>query len=301
MKPLLLKFCALLLGSGLVFCGGAGSQPLQVLPDLPYVPTPPEVVAEMIQMARITPDDVIYDLGCGDGRIVITAARKFGARGVGVDIDPELVKESQENARKAGVADRVNFFERDLFQTDLREATVLTLYLLPELNLLLRPKIFQELRPGARILSHDFDMGEWKPDQTAVVPNARYFFEGKFSHQRDARIYYWVMPADAAGSWRWRIPAPGGEQEVRLQLSQKFQEITGKVTIGRAEGALEDLRLSGDRIRFTVVHEAGGGKETLRFQGRISGNTLQGRVEAQGGPAPVPPVWTAKREPSPKP
>jgi SAM-dependent methyltransferase len=301
MKSWLPKFCALLLGSGLILCGSAGSPQLQILPELPYVPTPPNVVAQMIKMAKITPDDVIYDLGCGDGRIVITAAKEFGVRGVGVDIDPELVKESQENARKAGVADRVKFFERDLFQTDLREATVLTLYLLPELNLLLRPKLFQELRPGTRILSHDFDMGEWKFDQTALVPNARYFFEGKFSHQRDARIYYWVMPADAAGSWRWRIPTPGGEQEVRLQLSQKFQEITGKVTVGQAEGALEDLHLSGDQIRFTVVHEADGGKEILRFHGRISGDTLQGRVEAQGGPVPVAPVWTAKRELAPSP
>ena len=133
-------------------------------PDVHYVPTPQEVVMEMLQIARVTPNDIVYDLGCGDGRIVITAAKVFGARGVGVDIDPDRIKESHENARKVGVTDRVKFIEQDLFKTDMREATVVSLYLLRDLNLKLRPKLLSELKPGTRIVSHEFDMDDWKPD-----------------------------------------------------------------------------------------------------------------------------------------
>ena len=152
----------------------------QRTPDVPYVPTPHEVVAEMLKMANVTKDDVVYDLGCGDGRIVIAAAKEYGARGVGIDINPERIKEARENASKAVVTDRVTFATQDLFETDLSNATVVTLYLLPAVNLKLRPKLFEELRPGARVVSHSFDMGDWKPDQTATV-------DGR-------KIYYWVMP-----------------------------------------------------------------------------------------------------------
>lgn len=151
--------------------------------DVPYVPTPQEVVDEMLKVANVKKEDMLYDLGCGDGRIVITAAQKFGTRGVGVDINPERIKESNENARKAGVTDRVKFIQQNLFDTDLSKATVITLYLLPDVNLKLRPKLLQ-LKPGTRIVSHAFDMGDWKPDKTVDV-NGR-------------RVYYWVVPAGGA-------------------------------------------------------------------------------------------------------
>ena len=151
--------------------------------DVPYVPTPQAVVDKMLEMAAVTKDDVVYDLGSGDGRIVITAAKKYGVRGVGVDIDPERIKEANANAVQAGVVDRVKFIEQDLFKTDLKEASVVTLYLLPEVNLRLRPKLLSELKPGTRIVSHAFDMGDWKPDQTVQV-------DGK-------TIYFWVVPKDA--------------------------------------------------------------------------------------------------------
>jgi SAM-dependent methyltransferase len=138
-------------------------------PEVPYVPTSEAIVNEMLRLAAVTKDDVVYDLGCGDGRIVIAAAKNYGARGVGVDIDPQRIKEANENARKAGVADKVKFVQADLFETDLREATVVTLYLLPDVNLRLRPKLQKELRPGARIVSHAFDMGDWKPKQTVEI------------------------------------------------------------------------------------------------------------------------------------
>jgi len=149
-------------------------------PDVHYVPTPQEVVMEMLQIARVTPNDIVYDLGCGDGRIVITAAKVFGARGVGVDIDPDRIKESHENARKVGVTDRVKFIEQDLFKTDMREATVVSLYLLRDLNLKLRPKLLSELKPGTRIVSHEFDMDDWKPDYMGIVQNVKLYYDWSF-------------------------------------------------------------------------------------------------------------------------
>lgn len=154
-------------------------------PDVPYVPTPQEVVDEMLKLADVKSTDIVYDLGCGDGRIVITAARQYGARGVGIDINPERIKESIANARQAGVSDRVQFKTQDLFETDLRDATVVTLYLLPQVNLKLRPKLLRELKPGTRIVSHTFDMGDWKPEKTVTVPG------------RGSRLHFWTIPARA--------------------------------------------------------------------------------------------------------
>jgi SAM-dependent methyltransferase len=152
--------------------------------DVPYVPTPQSVVDEMLKIAAVGKNDVVYDLGCGDGRIVITAAQKYGARGVGYDIDPQRIAESNENAKKAGVTDRVKFAVQDLFEADFRDASVVTLYLLPAVNLKLRPKLLDELKPGTRVVSHAFDMGDWKPDKTVEV-------EGR-------TIYYWVVPEKSA-------------------------------------------------------------------------------------------------------
>jgi SAM-dependent methyltransferase len=153
--------------------------------DVHYVPTPEPVVDKMLELAKVGKDDVVYDLGCGDGRIVVTAAKQFGARGVGVDLDWRRIRESNANARKAGVTDRVTFVRGDLFKMDFKDATVVTLYLLPELNVKLRPKLFRELRPGTRIVSHEFDMGEWKPEKTVTVT----------IDQRNYRVHYWTIPA----------------------------------------------------------------------------------------------------------
>lgn len=155
------------------------SEAPRVTPEVPFVPTPDEVVAKMLELAKVTKSDVVYDLGSGDGRIVIAAAKK-GARGVGVDINPVRIEESTANAKKAGVSERVKFINSDLFDADLREATVVTLYLLPSVNLRLRPKLFRELKPGTRVVSHSFDMGEWKPERTENVLGAQ--------------VYLWVVP-----------------------------------------------------------------------------------------------------------
>ena len=153
-------------------------------PDVIFVPTPNDVVAKMLEMAQVTAGDTVYDLGCGDGRIVIAAAQKYGARGVGVDIDPQRISEARENAQKAGVADRVRFVLGDLFETDISPASVVTLYLLTELNIKLRPKLLAELRPGTRVVSHAFSMGEWQPERTAEVSGNR--------------VYLWRVPPRAA-------------------------------------------------------------------------------------------------------
>lgn len=158
-------------------------------PDVVYVPTPQEVVDEMLALAKVTKDDIIYDLGSGDGRIPITAAQKFGTRGFGIDINPERIKEANANAKKAGVSDRVKFLNQDLFETDISKATVVTLYLLPTLNVKLRPQLFKQLKPGTRVVSHDFDMGEWKPDRVVKT-------------KEGSTIYLWTIPKQVPANLR---------------------------------------------------------------------------------------------------
>lgn len=153
--------------------------------DVPYVPTPPQVVEAMLEVAKVTKDDVVYDLGSGDGRIVITAAKKYGVRGVGYDLDPDRVKEARENAKAAGVEDRVKFEVQNVFTADFREATVVTMYLLPTVNLKLKPRLLAELKPGTRVVSHDFDMGDWTPEKTLTIKGAG---------EREHTVYFWVVP-----------------------------------------------------------------------------------------------------------
>jgi ubiquinone/menaquinone biosynthesis C-methylase UbiE len=152
----------------------------EFLYDVPYVPTPQEVVQKMLEVAQVKKTDTVYDLGCGDGRIVITAAKEYGANAVGIDIDPNRIREANENAQKAGVTDKARFIEKNLFEADFRGASVVTLYLLSSVNLKLKPKLLAELKPGTRIVSHNFDMGDWKPDKTVE-------FQGR-------RIYLWTIP-----------------------------------------------------------------------------------------------------------
>jgi SAM-dependent methyltransferase len=177
------------LAAALTFALAFAQETAPVKKDVPYVPTPQNVVDEMLKLAGVKAGDVVYDLGCGDGRLVITAVKKFGARrGVGVDIDPQRISESNENAKAAGVTDKVDFRVQDLFTTDFKEATVVTLYLLPSVNLKLRPKLLSELKPGTRVVSHAFDMGDWEPEKTVTVePGGQ-------------ALYLWTIPARPAAS-----------------------------------------------------------------------------------------------------
>ena len=267
----------------------------ELTPEVPYVPTPQEVVVEMLKMAAVTSNDIVYDLGCGDGRIVITAAKVFGARGVGVDNDPGLIRRSNENARQAGVTDRVKFFEQDLFKTDIREASVVTLYLLPELNLLLRPKLLQDLKPGSRIVAHEFDMGDWKPDRTGKVPKVKLYYHPAIPYEKDTYFYYWVVPANVEGVWRWTLSTASGNQDYTLHLAQKFQEIDGSVQAEGQAKRIEDAQLEGDRLSFNLSEDGGTGKVLMRFQGKIERDAIMGRVDIEGGPSAGNYGWAAKR------
>jgi len=251
------------------------------VPDVHFEPTPEATVITMLQKAGVNQNDVVYDLGCGDGRFVILAAKKFGARGVGVDIDPVRIKESKENARKANVTDRTTFIEGDLFNVDIREATVVTLYLLNELNQQLRPKLFQELKPGSRIVSYTFDMADWEPDEMVQV-GGRFF-------------YYWVLPATVGGTWYFRSVSFRGELQDQLILNQEFQEIRGKVTVHGQEIRIRDQRLKGDQLSFSARYNFEGQNVSMKFNGRVTGDTIDGTVEIQGGPWAGTKPWKAQR------
>jgi SAM-dependent methyltransferase len=248
-----------------------------------FVTTPHEVVDEMLRLAAVTRNDVVYDLGSGDGRIVIAAARDFGARAVGVDIDQQLIKESEQNARIAGVSDRVRFVEQDLFRIDLSEATVVTCFLLPGLNEMLAPKLMEELPPGARIVSHMFDMGEWLPDKTVRVG--------------ESTIYLWVRPAPVAGSWQINITGAEELSPLALFMRQTFQKITGTATLKEGKTGLSNPRVEGDRLTFVVAGTMSGHEVRMSFSGTVRDNRAEGSVEVQGGPHTGMHKWKAQRTP----
>jgi len=251
--------------------------------DVPYEPSSEEVVRAMIEIAKVGKDDLVYDLGCGDGRIVIAAAEKTGARGVGVDLDPERIKESVENARKTNVTDRVQFFQQDLFQTDIGKATVVMLYLWPEVNLKLRPKLLRELKPGTRVVSHSHNMGSWEPDQTARTPDGH-------------RVYFWVIPANVTGIWEWDMP--GEKERYVMKLSQQFQLVSGTLQSGPDEIPVKNLELKGDRLQFIVERFFKGQMQTLRFIGRVQGHLIEGTAEGMPTSSEGKQPWKAKRDPS---
>jgi len=254
--------------------------------DVIYVPTPRVVVDEMLKMAKVGPADFVIDLGSGDGRIVITAAEKYGARGFGVDLDPYLIKRARENASIAGVADKVQFFEQNLFETDLSRATVITSYLLPELNEKLRPTLLR-LKPGTRIVTHDYDMGEWFPDeqQTILVPEKEVGDPGK------SYIFYYVVPALIAGKWDSLIYSGGKGVVYEFDFDQSFQQISGDVRVDGKEARLPLFKVHGDQLSFEADLPQGAGLVRHQFQGRIGKDTIEGTVTI-GTHKPLP--WKAK-------
>jgi len=249
--------------------GGFGPRPDL---DVPYVQTKEAVVAEMINLAGVGSGDRVVDLGCGDGRIVIAAAEK-GARGVGVDLDPDRIQESRNNAKRAGVDGRVSFVQGNLFDADLSGATVVTLYLLPSVNLQLRPKLLRELSPGTRIVSHDFSMEDWRPDDVRDLPGDR--------------VYLWVVPANVSGVWDCRF----GDDSARLALQQSFQQVSGRGALNGQESSLLEMSLKGSQVRFTMM---GDGNQPMTFTGKVNGNRITGEM-SRAGQAPVP--WSAERDP----
>jgi len=231
-------------------------------PTLIYVPTPQNVVDKMLEVAKVTKDDYVFDLGSGDGRIPITAAVRYGARGFGVDINPKLIEEARANAKAAGVSDRVAFRRQDLFQTSVREATVVGLYLFVWANVKLRPRLISELRPGSRIVAHDFPIGDdWKPDVEEEVENRT--------------VYLWYVPAQVAGKWHLL----GGPPGLTVQLQQQFQNIDGTAEVEGRTVPLQGASLRGDEIEFTVALEPG---KPLLFRGKVDSHTIEARAGAGG-------------------
>jgi hypothetical protein len=257
---------------------------------VPYVPTPQAVVDKMLAMGRVSAQDYLIDLGSGDGRIVVTAAKKFGARGFGVDLNPVRIEEANDNARRNGVVDKAAFYQRDLFETDLSQATVITMYLLPRVNLALRPKIL-ELKPGTRIVSHDFDMGDWKADESVRMDAA-----DKFSGAGgDSDIYLWIVPAKVAGAWRVQLAVAGKPQTYDVSFEQKYQQVSGTARINGRTAKIEGAKLRGDELAFVLSAEVNGTVVKHEFSGRVSGEMMIGQVALSGSRIAARVEWTAER------
>ncbi len=257
--------------------------------DTPYVQTPQNVVDRMLQVAKVGPADYVIDLGSGDGRMVITAAKKYGARGFGVDLDQRLVALSNRLAARAGIADRAVFYTRDLYDTDMTAASVITIYLLPEVNLMVRPKLLATLKPGTRVVSHDYDMGDWPPDQQMVLEAP----DKPVGRDKTSKVFFWVVPANAAGKWRWQMPLAGKPAGFELRVTQNFQRISGSLAAGGNAWPLDNAQLNGEQISFSAADKASAMR--YEFNGRISGNALTGTVQVAGPASQRQLEWDATR------
>lgn len=264
----------------LALSGHGAPQDTGPVHEAPYIPSPRTTVDEMLRLAEVGPRDVVYDLGAGDGRVVIAAAAKFGARGVGVEIDPRLVEQARRNAQRAGVAERVKFLGQDLFATDLREATVVALYLSPNLNEQLRPKLLA-LAPGTRVVSHSSGMGEWRPDRKTAI-------------RKD--VLLWIVPAAVAGRWRATLEPGPQARKLELEIAQRYQDISASAVFDGAPAQVWEARLQGDRLSFVIVEHLGTDREAgLYFDGRVAGRLIEGSVASGVGPARRALPWRAVR------
>ena len=253
--------------AGSAFASDEGQAVARVTEETPYVQSPKVVVDTMLQIAGVHSGDFLIDLGSGDGRIVVTAAKEFKARGFGVDYDERLVKLANDNARKAGVSERASFFEQNVFKTDLGAASVITMYLLPEYNSVLKPRLLA-LKPGTRIVSHDYGIDDWQPDASKkiAVPEKRVGLE------KASTILYWVVPAKIEGHWRSSVRTGSGVTEVEIFFTQRYQHFEGKVLLRGKEVSVERTFLKGDYLSFRIQD----GSETLLFNGRVSNSRISG-------------------------
>ena len=244
--------------------------------DVAYVPTPEFVVDQMLDMANAGPGDYLIDLGCGDGRIVIAAARR-GAYGHGVDLDPRRIEEARRNAVTAGVADKVVFMEQNIYDTDFSRATIIAMYLFPSINLKLRPLFLKNLEPGTRIVSHDFGMDEWKPDK-------------EHGRMENHAVYLWIVPAQVEGKWTWNAAG----KKFAMNIKQEFQKIEISLSSDDTNYNIQDPLLSGRRISFTATDSTG--SEKYIFSGRVGEQNIEGVIQVHGEATDWPENWTATSE-----
>jgi hypothetical protein len=268
---------AVCLSALLVSAPGLAPAQAQVRVDVPYVATPPKTVDAILQLAQPTPGDFLVDLGSGDGRILITAAKDYGSTGLGIDIDPDRTKESGLNAERAGVTDKVKFVTADIFRSDFRQASIVTMYLLASINVRLAPRLL-ELQPGTRVVSHAYPMGDWKPDKTVTVPDT------------GATLYYWMVPAQLAGEWRLVRAAAGTAKDSAanvLVLKQSFQRFEGTGTWNGRRARTANGRIAGRTVNFDLALT---GAAPLQFEGTITDGHLHGNLRGPGNTM-QPVVW----------
>lgn len=258
--------------------------------DVPFVPSTNAVLDAMFEFAKPTKDDYVMDLGSGDGRIVNYAASKFGASGHGIDLNEGLVKIANARAKSAGVADRAKFYVRDLFKEDISKASIITMYLLPEVVMQLRPKLFKDLKPGSRIASHDYHMGDWRFDAAKVV--------GSHTGGEEDIVYYWKVPAKVAGIWDWKVefaPYFQGVREYKAFINQRWQDIDGRVDTGVLPMRIHDARLDGTKISFSVTGEVEERVVRHDFVGTVNGDRIEGTVTLRGSVEDKTYPWSAYR------
>ena len=252
---------------GLAQAGDEAQGGARVTEETPYVQSPKVVVDTMLQMAGVHSGDFLIDLGSGDGRIIVTAAKEFKARGFGVDYDERLVKLANDNARKAGVSERASFFEQNVFKTDLGAASVVTMYLLPEYNSVLKPRLLA-LKAGTRIVSHDYGIDDWQPDASKKIPVP----EKRVGLEKASTILFWVVPARIEGHWRSSVRTGSGVADVEIVLTQRYQRFEGKAFLRGQEAAIERPFLKGDYLSFRIQD----GTEAILFNGRVSNSRITG-------------------------
>ncbi len=257
--------------------------------DTPFVVSPEEVVDRMMRAAGVGPGDVLIDLGSGDGRIVIEAVRRGAIRALGVDNDPQLVDRARRNAIQAGVADRASFRVENLFETDLSQASVISFYLLPDVNRELMPRL-QKLKPGTRLVSHDYGIGDWPADETIelLTPEKAVGRDGK------SRVLLFIIPADTRGDWRTKLPQHGGEWSFRID--QRFQQLTVASTVGGKPIYVRAARLRGEEIKVVATGIVDGRAWNHLFQGKVSGDGIRGEMTISNGGETRKIPWTATRQ-----
>ncbi len=265
--------------------------------DVPYVPTPPEIVQAMLKLGGVHAGDIHYDLGCGDGRIVISAVKDFGAaRGTGYDINPERIREANENASKAGVTDKVKFMEKNIFEADFHDATIVTLYLLPSVNLRMRPRLVDQLPLGARIVSHSFSMDDWEPDQKVEIGYKTLYF---WKITPEAKRKYGPPPASPFdGAWIFSMSSPQGDVPADLTMKMENGKLTGTFVFeGGRKLEIVDGTVNGKTATFTVKRDRpSGGTMVYKMTGTVDGNNIKGTTATEMDGQAANAEWSAKRK-----